>query len=281
VPTPTPPSDNFGDPAQSEQNFNRGTLTQNAAAFDPAVSVVVQNGQLEITPRTSADNASFNGFVSVRPLDLDVTPNVSVEIKQTTEGEGAQTAFAVGTDSANFYRFVVDSDESVPPTPQSAGNSSKKTNLVDEAQPRQTGGRRLTFVTVINGQPFTVGIAYDPVQHRFWRFRSDAVARKMNFETSPEAIEWTLRFSSDISPLGVGALASELSAGTLRSTPNPGKAIFDNYAVAESARVRFSAANLEVNEASGRAVVTIIRSGNAESPGAVNFAAPKAQRRRA
>jgi len=83
---------------------------------------------------------------------------------------------------------------------------------------------------VLNALP----IPYDPVQHRFWRFRHDAVNSPvtMNFETSPTGLEgtYTVHFFRELGG-PIGSLAIELAAGTAGAVSNPGQAIFDKLDV--------------------------------------------------
>lgn len=39
-------------------------------------------------------------------------------------------------------------------------------------------------------------LTYDPVAHRYWRFRSDAAATTVYWDTSPDGIAWTMRASA-------------------------------------------------------------------------------------
>ena len=223
-PTPTPtPSDSFGDPAEVAKKFTRGVLTLDPAAFDPLVTVVVnaQSGQLEIQPRSGVEGPSFNGLVSIRPLDLNVTPSVQLKVVQPATGAGAQTIFSLGTDKNNFFRFLVQEE---------AAGGAKSGARSASAAAEQTGSLQLLFQTPVGGNK----ISYDPAAHRFWRFRFSAEPTpEMLFETSPDARNYTVQFRAPVSRAGVKSLLSEISAGTIRSTLNPGKAIFDDYLVAE------------------------------------------------
>src|SRR6185295_9566104 len=187
-PTPTPtPSEDFDD-GTTGPNFTAGTLTTTPTSNNPNVTVVVQNGQLVITPLTGANGTNFNGIVLVRPIDLNVTPTVSIEAVQVQD-EGT-TSFALGNDPNNWYRFAAGTEDSL----QQGGN---------EASAKQRSGKvgkeldkLFFFQTNLGGTKFsTPGIPYDPVAHRFWRFRLGeptaaavrAEATLINFETSPEA----------------------------------------------------------------------------------------------
>ena len=271
TPTPTPPpSEDFSCPQpdpqtqvcqRDPQKFNLGTLTEGPVSFDPQVSVTQQNGQLVITPRSGVEGSSFNGYVSVKAIDLTVTPIVSVEIVQPAAGNGAQTIFSIGNDQDNWYRFLI-TDEETAATATARGLQLARNNA---------NGLKLFFQTNLGGSKFSTGINYDPTQHRFLRFRFDAATQRINFETSPNSVVWTLQYSSPISK-PVTALVAELSAGTRKATTNPGKAIFDNYLVIAPNTLQFSAASYSVLENGGSVTIMVTRSGGSEGAAGVNFA---------
>jgi len=179
---------------------------------------------------TGANGTNFNGIVLVRPIDLNVTPTVSIEAVQVQD-EGT-TSFALGNDPNNWYRFAAGTEDSL----QQGTEASAK---------RRASGKELDklffFQTNLGGTKFsTPGIPYDPVAHRFWRFRLGeptaaavrAEATLINFETSPDAKVWTVRYSSPLAPnKPVTGLVAEIAAGTSSAAVQPGKAIFDNFAV--------------------------------------------------
>jgi len=217
-PTPTPtPSQNF-DNGTVGPNFTPGTLTTSPQSNNPNVTVTVVNGQLVITPLGGANGANFNGIVLIAPIDLTATPTVSIEAVQVPPEEGALSTFALGNDGDNWYRFAAGTDPSL---------TNAKTQEHTQADP---GITMLFFQTNLGGTKFSTGIPYDAVAHRFWRFRFDTPAQTINFETSPDAMVWTLRYTSSISKPVTG-LTAELSAGTTQSTLNPDAAIFDNFSV--------------------------------------------------
>jgi hypothetical protein len=188
---------------------------------------------LVITPLTGANGTNFNGIVLVRPIDLNVTPTVSIEAVQVQD-EGT-TSFALGNDPNNWYRFAAGTEDSL----EQGGTASAK------RRGSKGSGKELDklffFQTNLGGTKFsTPGIPYDPVAHRFWRFRFGepavaavrAEAVMINFETSPDAKVWTVRYSSVLAPnKPVTGLVAEIAAGTSSAAVQPGKAIFDNFAV--------------------------------------------------
>jgi hypothetical protein len=276
APTPTPDqSDEFnGGPDPNFDLWAIGILTNPPPAFDPLVRVFLQGGLLHIQPRTNANGLSYSGLVSVRALDLNSTPLVSVEVVQAAQGEGTQTLFGLGTDSDNWFRFAVQDTTAAPnpsPTPQTVPAKSAKGTRVAGGKSGRDTGQTLLFELNINGSKTSFGIPYDPAQHRFWRFRHDAPARLIIFETSPDAANWTERFRAQLLA-NQTQLIAELSAGSFRPSPNPIEALFDNFLVSPSPRMQFTTASASAREDGGSAQVQVIRTGSDESPVAVDFA---------
>jgi hypothetical protein len=294
-PTPTPdPSDDFsGGPGPDPNKWAIGILTNPPPDFDPLVKVFLAGGLLHIQPRDEANGPNFSGLVSVRPLDLNSTPIVSVEVVQAAQGDGAQTIFGLGTDSDNWFRFLVQQATPAPTpssvttnatnAPQSSKSPSSKsasasTSPNDPAMltsrnksANDTTGQTLLFQLSLGGQKFSTGIAYNPSLQRFWRFRYDAPAHLIIFETSPDAATWTEQFRAAL-PAGQTALIAELSAGTTKATASPTEALFDNFLLSPSPRVQFSATAFTALESDGAAHVQIVRTGSDESPASVDFA---------
>jgi len=117
----------------------------------------------------------------------------------------------IGIDANNYYRIYVEEGLLI-------------------CQSKTAGVKRNLFAS-----------AYNSVAHRFWRFRLGeptgaavvrAEATLINFETSPDAKVWTVRYSSPLAPnKPVTGLVAEIAAGTSSAAVQPGKAIFDNFAV--------------------------------------------------
>ncbi len=208
---------------------------------------------------------SFNSLVSARALDLNSTPLVSVEVVQASGGEGSQTLFGLGRDENNWVRFAVQDATTVT-------SSSTPTRLVN-AKGSANGSSVQTLLFQINagGSKTSFGVEYDPLLQRFWRFRFDAPARTVIFETSPDAATWTVRFSAAL-PADQTALIAELSAGTFKATASPSEALFNNYLLSPSPRAQFSATAYSARESDGTAQAQVIRTGSDESTASVNFA---------
>jgi len=263
-PTPTPdPSDDFGGGPDPDPNrWAKGILTNPPTSFDPLVNVFQQGGQLHIQPRPEANGPNFGGLVSVRAIDLNSTPVVSVELVQAAQGDGAQTIFGLGADGQNWVRFVVQNGAAPPPAAQAGFKTRAENDSVEQT---------LIFQLSLGVDKFQTSVTYDPAQHRFWRFRFDAAERLIIFETSPDFVVWTERFRSRL-PGDQTALIAELSAGTTRATANPGEAIFDNFLVSPSPRVQFETSAFSVRETDAVARVNVVRTGSDESPLSVSYA---------
>ncbi|HJR05877.1 MAG TPA: FG-GAP-like repeat-containing protein, partial [Pyrinomonadaceae bacterium] len=265
TPTPTPPlQDNFNGAQRDPDKWNLGTLTQPAEAFDPQVSVTQQGGQLVITPRKDAQAPSFNGYVSVKAFDF-TNGQVSVEVPKAAGGASAETAFAIGSDSQNNYRFVV----------TTLANASQ--SVREQFAKRMGGWDRLdadmlvlVFQVKISGVVTQAAIPYDPVQLKFWRFRHDPPQNSILFETSPDNAAYVERFRKALEK-GVSSLAVELTAGTTASATDSSNATFDNLSLV-SGTAQFSSDNLNVSEGDGRITITVTRSGNvAGSPATLTY----------
>jgi len=262
APTPTPdPSDDFsGGPDPDFEKWSIGILTNPPSAFDPLVRVFLADGLLHIRPRANTFGPSFSGLVTARALDLNTTPIVSVEAVRPATGEATQTIFGLGTDADNYFRFVVQDE----PNPSAAGSAeSRKAGA--EGTPQQ-----LLFELSLGGGKFSSAVGFDPSQHRFWRFRHDAPAALVIFETSPDSVNWTERFRAEL-PRDRTRLIAELSSGSLRPSRNPVEALFDNFIVSPTPRAQFPAGAVNVTETTPAAVVEVVRVGNAESPLSVDF----------
>jgi hypothetical protein len=272
-PTPTPdPSDDFsGGPAPNFDKWSIGLLTNPPTAFDPLVKLFLGGGLLHIQPRPDANGLSYSGLVSARPLDLNSTPVISVEVVQATEGDGAQTLFGLGRDEENWFRFAVQDStapisSSSPSAPVRSRHASAKGGALNDAS-----GQTLLFQINAGGSKFSTGVPYDPSLQRFWRFRYDAPARQIVFETSPDGATWTQQFSATL-PADQTALIAELSAGTFKATASPSEALFDNFLLSPSPHTQFSATAYSARESDGTAHVQVIRTGSDESPASVDFA---------
>ncbi|MEP6920076.1 MAG: carboxypeptidase regulatory-like domain-containing protein [bacterium] len=266
-PTPTPPlNDDFGGAQRDPARWNLGTQTQPLGAYDPQVTVVQQNGQLVVTPRSNVPDLHFNGYVSVNSFDFN-NASATVEVSQAATG-GADTVFAIGSDLDNFFRFVVRYGSNAP-------------DMYNPSQHQPSGGglktpgsvAQLIFQIRIGGQLTSLSIPYDASLHRFMRFRHDPAQNAIVFETSPDDQVYFEQQRVVLSR-SVSALTVELSAGT--STPtNPGQAIFDNFHLVTNtfqfSSPTFSKNDATIGEGAARVTLTVSRVGSTSSPATVGY----------
>ena len=267
VPAPSPPlSDDFTSPTRDASKWNLGTQTQPAAAVDPQVTTAQVNGQLVITPLTQASGMHYNGYVAANSFDMR-NGKASVEVVKAATG-GADTTFAIGSDSNNFFRFLV----------HTAGAATSLAPLVKNEYgleaPLDTTTPQLIFQVKMNGLLTSLSIDYDPVAHRFMRFRHEPpqvspTDGAIVFETSPNNIDFTVRHRILLEK-GISPLTAELSAGTSSPT-NPGPAVFDNLTLTTST-FQFSAGGYTVGEGDGSVLITVTRAGSATDAASVDYA---------
>ena len=253
-----PPNDDFNSPTRDPNKWNLGTQTLPPTAVDPLVNVAQINGQLRIQPLAQVSGLHYNGYVSANSFDLR-GGSVSVELVQAATG-GADTIFAIGSDSDNFYRFVV---HSAGPATSLARTDKGIEASVAAPVPE------LLFQVRVGGILTALSIPYDPVQHRFMRFRHEALANAILFETSPNNVDFTERHRV-VLVRSVSALTAELSAGTSNPT-NPGATIFDNFGLVTST-FQFSSASYTVDEGGDSILITVTRAGSLATTAAVDYA---------
>ena len=88
----------------------------------------------------------------------------------------------------------------------------------------------LTFIQNAVGLREQATVAYNPTEHRHWRFKHDKAGDSLRYETSPDGVIWTSQRTTG-RKVPVTLMTPELSAGTTVSTAAPGVAAFDNFAV--------------------------------------------------
>ena len=185
-----PLSDNFNDNARAAKWNTSAT---------PGVTVVEQNGQLQITPPDST--TGYDGFYGVSNVDL-TDARASVEVVQTANGG----AYGIET----TYQF------SDPAT----GNYM----LFD------VGGGNFLMQDRTNGVVSRTLLSYNATQHRFWRFRHNRAADTLNYETSPDGVNWTT-LRTVARPFSITNLQAYLYAGKYTATTPTATAIFDNLRI--------------------------------------------------
>jgi FG-GAP-like repeat/Calx-beta domain/Carboxypeptidase regulatory-like domain/FG-GAP repeat len=270
VPAPTPSlSDDFNADTRDPNKWNLSTLTFPASSFDPLVTTAQVDGKLIITPLAQASGLHYNGYVSARLLDMR-NGQASVELSRAATG-GADTIFGIGSDSDNFFRFLVHT-----PAPSTSLTQGLKLRNGIEA-PLEVTTAQLILQVKLNGQLTALNVDYSSEQHRFIRFRHESLTNSMVFETSPDAdfcsisLQHRVILQKVVLPRGlsISTMIAELSAGTSSPT-NPGTAAFDNFGLVTST-YQFSARGYTVREG-GSALITVTRTGNTETAGSVDFA---------
>jgi glucose/arabinose dehydrogenase len=249
TPVPTPPpalSDDFNDNARDAGKWILGTLNRPASDFDQQVIVAERNQRLEIVPRANVTGHHYNGYVSAALWNL-TNGSASVEVVQTA-ASGPSTIFAMGTDSNNWFRFVVED------------------------------GRLYFQWDTPFGRDTGESILYSATAHRYWRFRHEPAGNLIVFETSPDGTNWNVQRST-ASRMPITALRVELSAGTFGGVSGPGTAIFDNFKLespnaSAAPIIEFTSGFVRVNEndLSGVATVTVTRGGNVLAAASVDYA---------
>ncbi len=262
VPQPSPPlSEDFAGTQRDPTKFNLGTLSQPLGANDRQVSVAQASGRLVIAPRAGVTGLHYNGYTAVRDFDFN-NAVASVEVPQVAAG-GAESIFSLGTDGDNYFRFIAGMSNS-PSIAVFARKALAEFGILDVTPV-------LVFQVKVSGLLTQQVVPYDPVQHRFWRFRHDAPMNAILFETSRDNAAYTERFRLALQK-SVSSLGVELNAGTATPTTSPGATQFDNLSLVTS-NVQFSAASFTVGEGDGRATLTVSRSGNVNSvPATLTYA---------
>jgi hypothetical protein len=173
------------------------TVSEGAAAFDPAVPVAVTAGRLTVTPRASTAGLKHGGVVTARTFPM-MCGSAQVELVQSAVGASTDTSFAVTVDSGHWYRFTV-----------------------------EDGG---LYFGANDDAVSQTSVTYNASQHRFLRIRHDCVGDKILFETSTNGSSWTTQ-RSVARTVDLRSAFLELEAGTFQSESAPGQAVFDNLHV--------------------------------------------------
>lgn len=170
-------------------------VNEGPAAFDPAVQVSGNGGQVTISPRASTAGLHHNGLTSARTFPM-MCGLASVELVKAAVGTQTDTTFAVSVNQGNWYRATVE-------------------------------GTTLSFGSSSGGAVTTTNVAYSASEHRHLRIRHDCPTDTIVWETSPDGTTWTSRRTLARS-VDLRAAYVELEAGTYGPEGAPGQAIFDN-----------------------------------------------------
>ncbi|HEV7397213.1 MAG TPA: FG-GAP-like repeat-containing protein [Pyrinomonadaceae bacterium] len=263
VPVPTPPlADDFAGQSRDQNKWSLGAQTTTPSTFDPQVTTTQVNGQLIITPVNQASGMHYAGYVSASSFDMR-SGSASVEVSHAAGG-GADTLFAIGSDLSNFYRFVIHTTG----TGTTLAPTVKGRNGIE--RPLDPSASQLIFQVAVGGGPTqSISIDYDPIQHRFMRFRHQPALNAIDFETSPDNINFTLRYRVTLQK-SVSALTAELSAGTSNpASSDPTR--FETFNLVTNT-FQFSAANYSVAESDGSILITVTRQGSLTDTASVDFA---------
>ena len=91
-------------------------------------------------------------------------------------------------------------------------------------------GDSLQLQSNAEGVKSSTTVQFDQKQHRFWRFRYDAMSRLLMWETSPDNLNWNVQHA--MTPkISVDSLFVELIAGADRAIAVPGKAAFGGFSL--------------------------------------------------
>jgi hypothetical protein len=166
-------------------------------ADNEPIVVVEESGKLGVRLAPNVGRV-YNGIQSRGRYDM-LGGNVRIEVEPASQEVGVETNFSVEVDSTSGFEMSA---------------YANRLHLVTHAS---------------GGVSNSIAIDYDPVAHRFWRFRHDPLAASMELETSPDGDVWTSRRSSNVSRPPTGVIVS-LLAGTYvdRGVTDPGSAFFDN-----------------------------------------------------
>ena len=281
-PTPPPPSDDFTAASIDPDRFKTGALSLAAESLSAAVFVEQGNGQLQITtpasgaPPTQGANVSaaaaqeekFNGYVSVRDIDLNTSTSVSVKADEPIFDGGAQTVFSFGSDSENFFRIRVGGPSSTLGEPASQATTATAADTPT-----------IFFETFSDGKksPQSPSAAFKSDEYVYWRLRFeprtpalDALCTDTSaqtfvlFETSVDRSVWRTHHCA---PVGAGRshVAAELLAGVAGNTKrDPDTAKFSDYRVAGVSSMGFAPpATSEVERGTQSIELRLVRGGSA------------------
>jgi subtilisin family serine protease len=189
-----PQSDNFNDNARDPKKWNvNGTS---------GVSVVEQNGQLQITP--SADATGYDGYYSTTNIDL-TDAHVAVEVVQpaATSTSGVETVFKLVDPATGYYLLVTDIG---------LGNFRMET--------RSSTGTSSSTMSPINS-----------ASYRFWRLRHNRAGNSIHLDFSPDGTTWTNPVAMGWGNTPLTNLQIQLYAGKSSATATANTAIFDNLRI--------------------------------------------------
>ncbi|HEY0098041.1 MAG TPA: S8 family serine peptidase [Pyrinomonadaceae bacterium] len=174
-------------------NDNVRDPTKWHAPAAPDFTMVETNGRLEITPGANA--TSYDGYKSATTVDL-TDARASIEVSAAHRIDSFGIYFTLGHSTGNNLMFGL-------------------------------GGSHFVLQQEVGGFTTTTHLAYDAVQHRFWRFRHNRANDTVNWEVSPDGTTWTV-LRSEPRPFSITDLQIRLIAGKWSATTPTTTATFDN-----------------------------------------------------
>jgi len=147
----------------------------------------------------------YNGVQSRGRYDM-IGGNVSVQVEPASQDIGVETDFLVDLDSGLGFQMSA---------------YANRLHLIVHT----SGG-------ITNSQ----AVDFDPVMHRYWRFRHDSVNNTMELETSPNGSSWTSQRSAELTRQPTMVTVS-LLAGTYvdAGVASPGTAKFTDLKLVSTA----------------------------------------------
>jgi hypothetical protein len=195
--TKAEPSDDFNDNWTNVARWYQNGNTD--------IRVSERDGQLQVSPFIAA---AYDGYYARTGINM-TNQGAMVEAVRPTFGDGLDTYFILEDKSNGAQNRLL----------FNVGGASGYLRMEE----RYFNG---TYTSI------STRIPYDAAQHRFWRFRHDAAADTIKWETSPDGLTWTVRHSA-ARAFSLTNMQAQLYAGrsTTATTPTPMEAIFDNYRV--------------------------------------------------
>jgi hypothetical protein len=188
-------SDYFSEEEVSLGKWLIKALIVNQDFNDANIKVATANGQLVVTPAADVEGRSYSGVTSGQNWDMTAA-HARVQVLQITEGT-ANTVFAIGKDSNNWYGFVTESG-------------------------------KLFLQVKVGARKNSTQVPYSKYKHKFWRLRHEATENLILWETSADGESWTIL--RKITPtLDLTEMHIYLGAGTYLKEVAPGSALFDNF----------------------------------------------------
>ncbi len=192
--------DNFDDNSRDTAKWDLGST--DSGNDNASVTTTETNQQLEIQPLNSTAGANYYGYKSDKLFSLENSA-VFVEVVQAEEAAGANTQLVVQNDPLNgLYGLKIEVENT-----------------------------ELAFSYNLGGADNAATVTYNSTTHRWWRIRYDTATPDIEWQTSPDGLNWTTRRTvavSTLAGLDLTTLRVFVNAGTWQSVSSPIASIFDN-----------------------------------------------------